>query len=57
MLVNGLRASPRVFMSTRSAEPVFVSIFNSTSRFPQGAVTSVLLGHLHVPKRSEAEQI
>ena len=56
-LVNGLRASPRVSMSTRSVELIFASSYNSTSRFPQDVVSSELPDRLLVAKRSEAEQI
>ena len=56
-LVNGLRVSPRVSMSTRSAKLIFASSLNSTFRFPQGVVSSGLPDPLLVAKRSEGGQI
>ena len=57
MLVNGPRASPRVSMSTRSAELIFASSLNSTSRFPQDVVSSALQDPPHAERRSEAKPI
>lgn len=57
MLVNGLRASQRVSMSTRSVELILASSFYSTYRFPQDVVSSALPDPLHAARRSEAEPI
>ena len=54
---NGLRVSPRVFMSTRSTKLIFASSFNPTSRFPPDEVSSGQPDPLLVAKRSETEQI